>query len=165
MSASTTEALARFVIGTKSIPAPVLQATRDAFIDTIGVALAGRDDDAVRIAERVTGRGGGDLMARVWGTRKRIRWTLPTPSTQVTMSLTQSRRQRTILLCALYFAQGAPRGFMTITLISYLTGRGVADSVAGRLSAFEVDEQSARVKPQRSYGGHLPPEPDGTELE
>lgn len=52
------------------------------------------------------------------------------------MALINSKRQRTMLLCALYFAQGIPRGFMTITLISYLTGQGVADSVAGRLSAF-----------------------------
>lgn len=52
------------------------------------------------------------------------------------MALSNNKQQRILLLCALYFAQGVPRGFMTITLISYLTGQGVADSVAGKLAAF-----------------------------
>lgn len=36
------------------------------------------------------------------------------------MALTESRRQRVLTLCALYFAQGVPWGFMLITLPAYL---------------------------------------------
>ena len=38
------------------------------------------------------------------------------------------------MLCALYFAQGIPWGFMTIALVSYLTERGVGDADAGKLT-------------------------------
>ena len=36
------------------------------------------------------------------------------------MSLVESRWQRTLMLCALYVAQGIPWGFMLITLPAYL---------------------------------------------
>ena len=39
------------------------------------------------------------------------------------------------MLCAMYFAQGVPWGFMTIALISYLAARGVDDTAAGNLTA------------------------------
>ncbi|HJN10233.1 MAG TPA: MFS transporter [Pirellulaceae bacterium] len=39
------------------------------------------------------------------------------------------------MLCAMYFAQGVPWGFMTIALVSHLTARGVGDTAAGNLTA------------------------------
>ena len=51
------------------------------------------------------------------------------------MALIDNRRQRVGMLCAMYFAQGVPWGFMTIALISYLTDRGVRDGDAGELTA------------------------------
>ncbi len=51
------------------------------------------------------------------------------------MTLQDSRFQRTMMLCAMYFAQGVPWGFMTIALATYLAGRGVPASEVGWLSA------------------------------
>jgi len=51
------------------------------------------------------------------------------------MALADSRRDRVMMLCAMYVAQGVPWGFMTIALISYLTDRGVGDAEAGELTA------------------------------
>jgi PAT family beta-lactamase induction signal transducer AmpG len=51
------------------------------------------------------------------------------------MALSDNRTQRTVMLCAMYVAQGIPWGFMTIALISYLTERGVGDAEAGELTA------------------------------
>lgn len=51
------------------------------------------------------------------------------------MALAENRLQRTITLCALYFAQGIPWGFMAIVLVSYLTERGLDESGAGSLKA------------------------------
>jgi len=51
------------------------------------------------------------------------------------MALADSRRDRIVMLCAMYVAQGIPWGFMTIALISYLTDRGVGDKDAGELTA------------------------------
>ncbi len=51
------------------------------------------------------------------------------------MALADRRWQRTATLCALYIAQGVPWGFMTITLVSYLTSRGISDADAGALTA------------------------------
>ncbi len=46
------------------------------------------------------------------------------------MALSNNRRQRTVMLCAMYLAQGIPWGFMVTALVSYLTerGLGVADT-------------------------------------
>lgn len=52
------------------------------------------------------------------------------------MALTDNRIQRIVMLCAMYFAQGVPWGFMVTALIAYLTGeKGIDDSTAGELSA------------------------------
>lgn len=51
------------------------------------------------------------------------------------MALVDSRRQRISMLCAMYFAQGVPWGFMTVALISYLAQRGISDAEAGNLTA------------------------------
>ena len=51
------------------------------------------------------------------------------------MALSNSRPQRVIMLCAMYFAQGVPWGFMTIALVSYLLKRGISDTDAGTLIA------------------------------
>ena len=51
------------------------------------------------------------------------------------MALSNSRPQRVIMLCAMYFAQGVPWGFMTIALVSFLTQRGITATQAGTLTA------------------------------
>ncbi|MBW3543196.1 MAG: MFS transporter [Planctomycetes bacterium] len=51
------------------------------------------------------------------------------------MALSEKRWQRLGTLCALYFAQGVPWGFMATALVSYLTSRGVSDAQAGDLTA------------------------------
>ncbi len=52
------------------------------------------------------------------------------------MALADTRWQRTSLLCALYVAQGAPWGFMTIAVVSFLTSKGISIGEAGALSAW-----------------------------
>ena len=51
------------------------------------------------------------------------------------MALADRFGQRVATLCALYFAQGVPWGFMSIALISFLTSRGLGESEAGELAA------------------------------
>lgn len=52
------------------------------------------------------------------------------------MALVDTRWQRTVTLCALYFAQGIPWGFMLITLPSYLSyNYQISDSDIGYLKA------------------------------
>ena len=52
------------------------------------------------------------------------------------MALVESRWQRRVTLCALYFAQGVPWGFMLITLPSYLAYHyQVGDNEIGNLKA------------------------------
>ena len=51
------------------------------------------------------------------------------------MALVTSRLQRTATLCALYVAQGIPWGFMTISIVAYLTEKGVSAKTAGDLAA------------------------------
>lgn len=50
------------------------------------------------------------------------------------MALSQDWRQRVLLLCALYVAQGLPWGFMVTALVSFLTERGLGDADAGWLT-------------------------------
>lgn len=54
------------------------------------------------------------------------------------MALTDSRWQRITMLCALYFAQGFPKGFMVTAVINYLIDRGVSDTEVGYLTAIVV---------------------------
>ena len=53
------------------------------------------------------------------------------------MALSDSRTQRTSMLCAMYVAQGLPWGFMLNTVVSYITdsNEAVTDKQIGRLSA------------------------------
>ena len=64
-----TQALARFVIGTQtvSVPAPVLDAARAALTDTLGVALAGTNEPAARIAARWITELGARAQSTCWG--------------------------------------------------------------------------------------------------
>jgi len=50
------------------------------------------------------------------------------------MALSNDWRQRTLMLCAMYVAQGIPWGFMVTALVSYLTERGLGLSDAGWLT-------------------------------
>ena len=51
------------------------------------------------------------------------------------MALADSRLQRIVTLCVLYFAQGVPYGFMTITLANYLSSQGLSTDRVGTLTA------------------------------
>ena len=51
------------------------------------------------------------------------------------MALADNRLQRTLTLCALYLAQGIPWGFMSITLVSFLNGKGLDEAGGGKLKA------------------------------
>jgi PAT family beta-lactamase induction signal transducer AmpG len=51
------------------------------------------------------------------------------------MSLVENPRKRMALLCALYFAQGLPWGFMDETLINFLMDQGVSKGEAAGVSA------------------------------
>lgn len=51
------------------------------------------------------------------------------------MALVNSRRQRTTMLCGMYFAQGVPWGFMVTALVAYLAAQGVSASDLGPLTA------------------------------
>ena len=50
------------------------------------------------------------------------------------MALVDSRVQRSSMLCAMYFAQGVPWGFMVTALAAYLASRGVSDADLGSLT-------------------------------
>ena len=51
------------------------------------------------------------------------------------MALVDNRLQRTTMLCAMYFAQGLPWGFMVIALVAYLTDKhGIDDGQAADLT-------------------------------
>lgn len=50
------------------------------------------------------------------------------------MALSQDWRQRILMLCAMYVAQGLPWGFMVTALVSYLTERGLNDVDTGDLT-------------------------------
>ena len=54
------------------------------------------------------------------------------------MALADSRTQRVCALCILYFAQGVPYGFMTITMANYLSGMGLSTQRVGELTAFAL---------------------------
>lgn len=54
------------------------------------------------------------------------------------MALADSRTQRVCTLCILYFAQGVPYGFMTITMANYLSGMGLSTQRVGELTAFAL---------------------------
>ena len=55
------------------------------------------------------------------------------------MALIDNRWQRTTMLCAMYFAQGLPWGFMVTALIAYLTDvYEINDTQAGRLTAIVI---------------------------
>ena len=51
------------------------------------------------------------------------------------MTLVESRPKRLTLLCALYFAQGVPWGFMETTMINYLKAQGVSIEDCANISA------------------------------
>ncbi len=54
------------------------------------------------------------------------------------MALADNRVQRVFTLCILYFAQGVPWGFMTITMANYLSGEGLSTDRVGQLTAFAL---------------------------
>ena len=64
-----TQRLAEFVIDTRTadVPGDVLDASRDALIDTIGVALVGSLDEVGEITLRYVSDLGGRREATVWG--------------------------------------------------------------------------------------------------
>ena len=52
------------------------------------------------------------------------------------MALVDNRTHRVTMLCAMYFAQGVPWGFMVTALVAYLTGeKGISQAAAGELTA------------------------------
>lgn len=67
---SSTRRFAEFVANTpaEQVPASVLDAARDALIDTLGCALAGRDDEPARIVRDWIAEQGGTPQAHIWGT-------------------------------------------------------------------------------------------------
>jgi len=54
------------------------------------------------------------------------------------MNLTDNRRMRLITLCAMYVAQGIPFGFVTITLVAYLSGRGMGKETIASITALSA---------------------------
>lgn len=64
-----TQRLADFIVNTKTaeIPQEVLDGARDAFIDTIGCALIGTEEETSRIVVRFLREQGGNAQSTVWG--------------------------------------------------------------------------------------------------
>ncbi len=63
------------------------------------------------------------------------------------MALADSRLQRVVTLCILYFAQGVPYGFMTITMANYLSGEGLSTDRVGALTAVVNSKDTVVVDP------------------
>ena len=57
---------------------------------------------------------------------------------QQTVSLETNKEARISTLCALYFAQGFPWGFMTIALAAYLNAKGISLAETGQLLAMAI---------------------------
>jgi PAT family beta-lactamase induction signal transducer AmpG len=55
------------------------------------------------------------------------------PDTATKPSLSTHRRWRLVTLCAMYFAQGLPWGFMTVTLVAWLAKQGSTTDETGSL--------------------------------
>ena len=53
----------------------------------------------------------------------------------IIMALSDNRRQRTVMLCAMYLAQGIPWGFMVTSVAAYLAEHGVEDAEIANLIA------------------------------
>ena len=51
------------------------------------------------------------------------------------MALSTSRKERVFMLCAMYFAQGVPWGFMVTALVAFLSQEGISVADAGELTA------------------------------
>ncbi len=51
------------------------------------------------------------------------------------LTLTESRRARTLTLCALYCAQGIPWGFVTVTLLAYVATQGSGLEETAKITA------------------------------
>ncbi|MCK5000288.1 MAG: MFS transporter [Anaerohalosphaera sp.] len=54
------------------------------------------------------------------------------------MYLSENRYLRIYTLCSMYVAQGIPFGFVTITLIAYLSGRGMDANAIGSITAMSA---------------------------
>ena len=61
------------------------------------------------------------------------------------LTLTGSSKARTATLCALYFAQGIPWGFVTITLLSYIASRGVGLEETAKITALATLPWSFKI--------------------
>ncbi len=61
------------------------------------------------------------------------------------LNLAEHRRLRFLTLCALYFAQGVPWGFVTIALISALNERGVSQQETGALVSLSLLPWSFKI--------------------
>ena len=61
------------------------------------------------------------------------------------LTLTGSRRARTVTLCALYCAQGIPWGFVTITLLSYIASKGVGLEETAKITALATLPWSFKI--------------------
>ena len=57
---------------------------------------------------------------------------------QQAVSLETNKEARISTLCALYFAQGFPWGFMTIALAAYLNAKGISLAETGQLLAMAI---------------------------
>ena len=57
---------------------------------------------------------------------------------QHSISLKTNKEARISTLCALYFAQGFPWGFMTIALAAYLNSKGITLEETGQLLAMAI---------------------------
>lgn len=51
------------------------------------------------------------------------------------MALVDSRKQRTVMMCGMYFAQGVPWGYMVTALINYVVEQGATPAEAAKLTA------------------------------
>lgn len=62
----------------------------------------------------------------------------PLAPTSSSLALADSRRLRLFTLCALYFAQGVPWGFVTIALVAVLSEGGISQQQTGLLVSLAV---------------------------
>ncbi len=62
----------------------------------------------------------------------------PARTDALNINLTNSPKLRIVTLCALYFAQGMPFGFVTVTLVAYLSHHGLGVGAVGQLTALST---------------------------
>ncbi len=140
-----TERLAKLVLETREIPDAAVSAAKDAFVDTLGVALAGSLEECAEIAQRWVQQQGSASVAPIWGTH-------------VKSSALDAAFANGIASHALDFDDSLPtlRGHPSATLVPAILATGEMSAISGKaaLEAFVIGVEVAGILGKAVGTGH-----------